>query len=158
VSQTIQTLQLTDLPGASHDEIKQFNLRDFTEEGLVILSFYPFDFSPICTDQLCGMRDIEWFQMEDTVDVFGISCDSAYAHRRFIQEHDLPFPLLSDFSADFIEQFGIKQAEFNGHRDVAKRSIFVLNSDEEIVYQWIRDAPTEKPPMKQISTEIQQLL
>lgn len=50
----------------------------------------------MCTEELCGFRDTEWLTLTEGVDVFGISLDSCYAHKRFIEENELNFPLLSD--------------------------------------------------------------
>lgn len=146
------------LPGATRTGQDVYQLEDLAGEGVAILSFYPFDFSPVCTTQLCDLRDIEWFQIEDGVDVVGVSCDSAYAHERFIDEYDLPFPLLSDFSGDVIEAFDVKQGRLDEHRGVPKRSVFVVDGDREIVYNWVRDELTETPPLDDIADEVRSLI
>jgi peroxiredoxin len=139
-----------ELPGATQDDRDQYRLEDHISEGAAVLSFYPFDFSPVCTTQLCDLRDIEWLEFDENINVFGISADSAYAHQKFAQEHSLPFPLLSDYSADVADEFGVLQDEQEGHRDVPKRSVFVVDSDQEVRYSWLRSVPTETPDMNEL--------
>lgn len=79
------------------DDRSEVSLSDFKGERNVVLAFYPFDFSPTCTEEFTGMRDrYEEFQALDT-EIFGVSVDSHWAHKRFREELDLPFHLLSDF-------------------------------------------------------------
>jgi peroxiredoxin Q/BCP len=71
-------------------------LSGFIGESNVVLYFYPKDFSPGCTAQACHFRD----SYEDFTDlgavVIGVSGDSPESHKRFVEEHLLPFILLSD--------------------------------------------------------------
>jgi len=85
-----------ELPGTDGSDIETYRLSDYARDGAVVLAFYPFDFSPVCTREPCEFRDPEWFTVEPGVDVFGISTDSAYAHRAFVERHDLTFRLPSD--------------------------------------------------------------
>ena len=63
----------------------------------VVLVFFPFAFSGICTGELCELRDnIETFD-EAGVTLFGISCDPAHAQRAFKEAEGYQFDLLSDF-------------------------------------------------------------
>jgi peroxiredoxin len=145
------------LPGATADDQRRYDSTEFTAEGLAVLSFFPFDFSPVCSEQLCTLRDIEWFQIEDGIDVVGISRDSTHAHQAFIQHHDLPFPLLSDHSGDVAAQFGVRQEELEGHRNVTKRSFFVIDDTQTVRYAWLREDPYQRPPINDIAAEIQAL-
>lgn len=62
----------------------------------VFLVFYPGDFTPTCTKQLCEYRDAI-AELEATgARIVGISKDAPAKHREFRQAHGLPFPLLSD--------------------------------------------------------------
>jgi peroxiredoxin Q/BCP len=62
----------------------------------VVLVFYPGDDTPVCTRQLCSLRD-SWKQAQsrNTV-VFGINPQGAESHTRFRKKFSLPFPLLID--------------------------------------------------------------
>lgn len=124
------------LPGTEGSRIEKYRLSDYTEDGPVVLTFYPFDFSPVCTDVLCGFRDAEFLTFTDNVDVIGISRDSCYAHMRFIQEYDLPFPLLSDTEGKVIEELGLSYDEWEHHKRVSKRALLTVDETQKIRYSW----------------------
>lgn len=134
-----------ELPGAGEEGIQMFQLSDFTEEGALILSFYPFDFSPICTNQLCGFRDAEWLAFTKSVDVVGVSVDSAYSHQRFRNEYSLNFPLLTDRLASVAEEFGVKYSSWEDHPAVCKRAVFAIDASRTIRYRWWAEDAEEQP-------------
>jgi peroxiredoxin len=62
----------------------------------VVLLFYPGDNTPVCTAQLCSVRD-HWSDYQATgAEVVGISMDSVESHKDFAEKKELPLRLLSD--------------------------------------------------------------
>jgi len=62
----------------------------------VVLLFYPGDNTPVCTAQLCSVRD-HWSEYQATgAEVVGISTDTVESHSGFAEKHSLPLRLLSD--------------------------------------------------------------
>ncbi|MGB2954293.1 MAG: redoxin domain-containing protein [Gaiellaceae bacterium] len=76
---------------------------------------------------------------EAGVRAFGISRDSPWTHIAWAQALDLSFPLLSDWNAEAIRGFGVAH-EFNGYRDVAERSAFLVDPDGTVRGAWRYDA------------------
>ena len=74
----------------------------------VTLLFYPGDNTPVCTRQLCSLRD-NWedYKKTDAV-IVGISTDSVESHKGFAKKFDLPLPLLSDEKGEVVEKYGAK--------------------------------------------------
>ena len=72
---------------------------------------------------------------EAGVRTFGVSRDSAWTHIAWAQALDLNFPLLSDWNAEAISVFGVAH-EFNGMRDVAERSAFLVDTDGTVRASW----------------------
>ncbi|HTC58650.1 MAG TPA: redoxin domain-containing protein [Solirubrobacteraceae bacterium] len=73
----------------------------FTEQDLqgktTVLVFYPFAFSPVCTDQLqLYERELGQITADGAV-VYGVSCDSSYAQKAFREKLGVSIPQLSDF-------------------------------------------------------------
>src|SRR5581483_11533567 len=73
----------------------------FTEADLqgktTVLVFYPFAFSPVCTDQLqVYEQSLAEITAENTV-IYGVSCDSSWAQKAFREKLDVDIPQLSDF-------------------------------------------------------------
>lgn len=142
------------LPGSDGEELTEYDLSTFTDAGATVLVFYPFDFSPVCTSELCEFRDAEWLTLTPDVDVLGISTDSAYAHRRFIQANDINFPLLSDAGAEVIDAYGVRYDEWDGHRKVAKRAVTILDADQRIQYHWETENARENPNLSDVYSAI----
>jgi peroxiredoxin len=78
------------LPSAAGPPV---GLADHRGRRPVLLVFYPFAFSPICTSELDGMRDHAF----ERVQLIAVSCDPKYSLRVFARERGYTFPLLSDF-------------------------------------------------------------
>ena len=75
---------------------------------VVVLLFYPGDETPICTRQMCSVRD-RWEDYRATgAEVVGVSKDSPESHRAFAEHHSLPLRLLSDPSARVAALYGAK--------------------------------------------------
>ena len=72
-------------------------LSSFKGQKNVVILFYPFAFSGICTGELCALRDdLAAFQNDD-VQLLAISCDPMYAQRAFAEQEGYKFPVLADF-------------------------------------------------------------
>ncbi|WP_026998522.1 peroxiredoxin [Eisenibacter elegans] len=73
-----------------------FQLSEALRGKALILYFYPKDFTPLCTVETCIFRDTFEFFNNLGVAVVGISTDDLETHHRFIEAHNIPFPLLAD--------------------------------------------------------------
>ena len=102
-------------------------LSDFRGAKSVVVVFYPFAFSGICTSELCEIRDdLSRFQ-NDSVQVLAISCDSVQTLRAYAERDGYDFPLLSDFwpHGAVAQAYGV----FNDKVGVATRGSFLIDTD-----------------------------
>ena len=85
-----------ELPQAQNagDKIK---LSDYQGKKNVLLCFYPFDFSPVCSEQLPAYSAQAGRFEKANCEVLGISVDSPFAHAAWAESAGIKFPLLSDF-------------------------------------------------------------
>jgi peroxiredoxin len=143
-------------PGANSDgdSTTQFALSDGVTDGPVILLFYPFDFSPVCADQLCTFRDMEWLTFTEGVDVWGISPDSTHCHKRFISEYNLPFPLLTDRLGEVADQYDLLLEEFENHKHIPKRAIVAIDSNQTIRYTWTPENQYTSPDIEDVEAAL----
>lgn len=120
------------LPWATKDTVSvseaPFNFWK-TRGQVVVLAFYPRDFSTGCTAEMQTFRDQFDSLFGNGVVVVGISGDSVSTHQRFAQSMSLPFPLLSDTGLRVAAEYGVK----NGAS--VKRSVFVIGKDGRIRYR-----------------------
>ncbi len=74
----------------------------------VVLLFYPGDNTPVCTKQMCSVRN-NWADYAKTgAEVVGISTDSATSHKDFAVKHNLPLTLLSDEKGEVSAKYNAK--------------------------------------------------
>ncbi len=120
----------------------------------VVLLFFPLAFSPVCTDEMCHMRDSwsEWERLDATV--LGISVDSPFVTDRFRTDQDIPFPILSDFNKDVSAKYGVLHADLKGLKGVAKRSAFVIDADGTVAYAWITEDPRVQVPFDELKAAL----
>ncbi|MET8824920.1 peroxiredoxin [Streptomyces sp. NPDC004610] len=107
-------------------------LSDFRGEKNVVLLFYPFAFTGVCTGELCEVRDnLPRFADRDT-QVLAVSNDSIHTLRVFAEQEGLEYPLLSDFwpHGETSRAYGV----FDEAKGCAVRGTFVI--DKEGVVRW----------------------
>jgi peroxiredoxin len=128
------------LQGVDDFRITEFTLSEqLRRSDFVILSFYVFDFSPVCTTQVCELRDVDLFEMVDGVTIWGLAPDGPYAHEAFIDSEDLSFPLLCDTAQRVAETYDVLWTEKDGFERVPKRALFLVDSDRTVRYRWVAE-------------------
>ena len=144
---------MRDLPTATPNEgaaAPDFTLRDgdgaewrlSDHRGqVVVLLFYPGDETPICTRQMCSVRD-RWDDYAATgAEVVGISTNSVESHRQFAEHHGLPLRLLADTERKVADMYGA-QSLIPGK---VARSVFVIDGNGVITYRDVRPLGLFRP-------------
>ena len=121
-------------------EGNQWRLSDHRGK-VVVLLFYPGDETPICTAQLCSVRDRWGDYVATGAEVVGISKDSVESHRKFAEHHELPLRLLSDLKGEVSELYGARSV-IPGK---VARSVFVIDPEGILRYADVRPLGLFKP-------------
>jgi peroxiredoxin len=141
-----------ELPGAAGGRIDTHSLAEYTDnDWAVVVVFYPFDFHPSCTTQMCLLRDAEGLSLARNTVVMGISTDSAFSHRAFADAHRVDFPLLSDSDASVAEAYGVRVEEVHDHCEVARSALFVVDPDRQVQYTWRSEDPEDTPDLTDVN-------
>src|SRR6476660_666569 len=112
---------------------EQWRLSDHRGK-VVVLLFYPGDETPVCTAQLCSVRD-RWDDYIATgAEVVGISGDSIESHRKFAAHHKLPLRLLSDSEGKVSNSYGARSLI----PGTVARSVFVIDAKGILRYVDVR--------------------
>jgi peroxiredoxin Q/BCP len=108
---------------------------------VVVLLFYPGDETPVCTRQMCSVRD-RWEDYRATgAEVVGISSDSIESHKKFAEHHDLPLRLLSDPDRSVARLYGAISL-IPGR---VSRSVFVIDANGILRHSDVRPIGLFKP-------------
>ena len=121
------------LPGVHHDETDSYRLSQYTDDDKwVLLAFYSFDFHPICTAGTCALRDTEFLQFEDDLQVLGVSGDSSYAHEEYADRHRFNYPLLSDTGRTVGRKYDVVVDTEERMEDVHQRSVVLIDPSRTV--------------------------
>ncbi|HKR61084.1 MAG TPA: peroxiredoxin [Pyrinomonadaceae bacterium] len=108
---------------------------------VVVLLFYPGDETPICTRQMCSVRD-RWDEYAATgAEVVGISTDSVDSHQKFASHHELPLRLLSDSNQQVANSYGARSL-IPGK---VARSVFVIDANGIIRHRKVQPLGLFRP-------------
>ena len=107
-----------------------FKLADLTGKKVVLLYFYPKDFTGGCTKEACGFRDRIGELQTNNVEVVGVSFDSADSHLKFITQYKLQFTLIADTDGKIADAYGVR----NAGKNIDRRVSFLIGLDGKIVH------------------------
>ena len=125
MSQAGQPAPEIDLPDGDGDRWQLSHQRGKT----IVLLFYPGDETPVCTKQLCSVRD-NWERYQEAgAEVVGINSDSIDKHHRFAAHHQLPLRLLSDAEGKVTRAYQMNSLLGT------KRGVVVIDKDGVIRYR-----------------------
>ena len=110
---------------------KTLKLREFAGKKNVVLYFYPGDFTPICTKETCGLRDMYADLESQDTEVIGVSVDSNESHEKFAKKYEVPFALVSDENRELAKTYGATSFLQN-ILGKAARMTFVIDKKGEI--------------------------
>jgi peroxiredoxin Q/BCP len=109
---------------------KEFKLADLIGNKIVLLYFYPKDFTGGCTKEACSFRDGFEDFATNNVEIVGVSFDSADSHLQFIAKYKLNFTLLADTDGKIAGAYDVKMPVLK----MAKRVSFLIGLDGKIVH------------------------
>lgn len=126
VGQSAPEFTLTNQYGES------ISLADFRGRKNVVLMFYPFAFTGICTGELCELRDSKADFDADDAEILSVSCDTPHTLKVYATQENLSHSLLSDFwpHGEVAQAYGV----FLPDKGFATRGTFVI--DKAGIVRW----------------------
>jgi len=124
------------------DDGTKFTRADLKDKT-TILVFYPFAFSPVCTDQLGLYEDVLSDYLEQRgVTMYGVSCDARWSQTAFREKLGVTIPQLSDF-----EPKGAACRAFGVYHPggFPQRALVVVGPDAVVAWSYQAPAPTDLP-------------
>jgi peroxiredoxin len=124
---------------------------DFTQTDLqgktTVLVFYPFAFSPVCTDQLQIYEKSLAEITAQGADIYGVSCDSSWAQKAFREQLGVSIPQLSDFEpkGGACAAFGVLHPG-----GFPQRALVILGPDGIVRWSYQAPSPADLPPVHMI--------
>lgn len=131
---------------ALYDTEKQLVRLSDQKGKAVLLLFFPLAFTSVCTAELCSVRDNYKIYESLNAVPFGISVDSLHSLKKFKEEQNLNFTLLSDFNKEISRAYGSLYEDWGfGMRGVSKRSAFIIDKAGIVQYAEVLENAGEQP-------------
>lgn len=142
----------------ANGEVDSFTLTDALEDSPVLLAFFPGAFTSVCSHEMNTLNERLDSFADAGVRVYGVSVDSPFALNAFRDELGLGFDLISDSTDELIEGFDISM-DFDelGVYNVAKRSVYIIDENGEIAYEWVSDDPGVEPEYEELENAARNL-
>ncbi len=107
----------------------------------VVLYFYPKDFTPGCTTEVCAFRDDIIELRKAGADVFGVSLDDVKSHAEFAEKYKVPFRLLSDADSSVAQAYGVLTSKLG--MKYARRETFLIDPQGKVAKRYANVDPKE---------------
>jgi peroxiredoxin len=136
----------------------EFDSSSLTGKSAVI-AFFPAAFSGVCAEELCTFRDSLTEYSAVGAQVVAVSIDGRFANGAFRDANNISFPILSDYQQTTINDYDVAWPDFarmSGYT-AARRSVFVVGADGNIVWKWLSDVPSDLPPFDEVKSQVQAL-
>lgn len=121
----------------------------------VLLLFFPQAFTSTCTKELCAVRDDISRYSNTNAEVIGISVDSVFTLKKYKEDQQYNFPLLSDFNKEVSALYGSLYEDWIlDMKGVSKRSAFIVDKEGKIAYAEVLESAGEVPDFAAINEKL----
>ena len=149
------------------DKAPSFTLRNSATEEVsldnfkgknVVLLFFPFAYTGVCTDELCSVRDNLSVYENLNAQVLAVSVDSPFTLAKFKADQQYNFPLLSDFNKTVSQAYGAFYEDFVlDLKGVSKRAAFVIDKDGVVQHSEVLESAGDMPDFSAIQAALNNL-
>lgn len=124
----------------------------------VLLLFFPFAFSSVCTTELCSLQENLNIYEGLNARLIGISVDSLYTLKKFKEDQHFNFVLLSDFNKEVSMVYGCFYTLFSyGMKGVSKRAAFLIDKHGVVQYAEVLENAGMQPDFEAIQVKLREL-
>ena len=117
-----------------------------------MLAFFPFVFSPVCSEQIPAYsQNIERFRALET-EVLGVSVDSHWAQGAWVKAYGIQIPVVSDFSKEIARSYGALHPG-----GMTQRAIVIIDKKGKITCRKVEEDLGQVPDLEQIFAELKKL-
>jgi peroxiredoxin len=136
---------------------RNVSIADFNGKNVLLL-FFPQAFTSTCTRELCAVRDDISRYSNSNAQVVGISVDSVFTLKKYKEDQQYSFPLLSDFNKEVSALYGCLYNEWIlDMKGVSKRAAFIIDKTGNIAYAEVLENAGEVPDFKAINEVLENL-
>jgi peroxiredoxin len=139
------------------DAITDIHLGDYLGKSNVVLLFFPFAFTGVCTAELCEISAGLSGYAQLNAKVIGISVDSPFAQEAWALKEKITIPLASDLNKKAASAYGTLLEDLGGFGAASARAAFVIDKAGVIQYSEQTPTPMDLPDFNAVKTTLAQL-
>ena len=110
---------------------KKVRLSQYRGKKNVLLAFFPFAFSPVCTNEMGDLKVKEETILKLDAQILAASVDSTWSEKAFAKELGVKFPILGDFKKQVVPLYGALYED----KGFARRTVFVIDKQGSVAYK-----------------------
>lgn len=122
----------------------------------VVIAFFPAAFTGVCKKELCTFQDSLSALNDANAVVLGVSVDAPFSNGAFAKDNGVTFDVLSDYTRSAVNAYGVAHESFAGMEGytAAKRSVFVVNEEGNVTYEWVAPNPGVEPDYEAVKAAL----
>jgi peroxiredoxin len=137
--------------------LEDVKLSDSFGKQNVVLLFFPFAFTGVCTAEMCDISGGVAAYQDLNAKVYGVSVDSPFAQEAWAAKEGITLPLLSDLNKTVIAAYDVVFKGIAGIGDAAARAAFVIDKKGTIVYAEQTPTPKDLPDFGEVKAALAKL-
>ena len=110
---------------------RKIKLSQYRGKKNVLLAFFPFAFSPVCTNELGELKEKEGVILKLDTQILASSVDSTWSEKAFAKELGVKFPILGDFKKQVVPLYGALYED----KGFARRTVFIIDKKGKVAYK-----------------------
>ncbi len=131
---------------------REISLSDYRGKKNVMLAFFPFVFSPVCSEQVPAYSaNADRFAELDT-EVLAVSVDSPWSQGAWAKQYGINYPVLSDFNKKITTDYGMLH-----EMGMSQRAVVIVGKDGKVAYNKVQENILEIPSLDEIFSELERL-
>ena len=139
------------------DTISDVRLGSYLGKSNVVLLFFPFAFTSVCTSEMCDITaGLAGYEALDAK-VIGISIDSPFAQEAWAKKENIGITLASDLDKSVAFDYGTLIENLGGFGSASARAAFVIDTAGVIRYAEQTPTPKDLPDFKAITAMLAEL-
>jgi peroxiredoxin len=139
------------------DQVADVRLGDYLGKSNVVLLFFPFAFTSVCTAEMCDISSGMGAYEALNAKVIGISVDSPFAQEAWAKKENINITLASDLNKETAFAYGTLIENLGGFGSASARAAFVIDKAGVIQYSEQTPTPKDLPNFQNIKTKLAEL-
>ena len=139
------------------DKMVDVRLSDYDGKSNVVLLFFPFAFTSVCTAEMCDITaGLGGYEALDAV-VIGISVDSPFAQEAWAKKENIGITLASDLNKETAFAYGTLLENLGGFGSASARAAFVIDKAGIVRYSEQTPTPKDLPDFSAVKIKLAEL-